>query len=113
MLNRRSLEDDLAVGRVEQADDRTAQRRLATARLADQPERLAFPNREAHIVDGVHVRHLALKNALADREVLLDVADLEKRGLVRPARLLENRHAASTEPPRIVSSRWFRLKSTS
>src|SRR5579875_1061115 len=68
-----------------------------------------FPHREAHVVDGVHPRHLALQHALANREVLLDVPDLEQRMLARRGRLLENGHAASTPLPKIVSSRRSRL----
>ena len=60
MLDRPPLEDDLAVGRLEQAHDRAAQRRLAAAGLTHEPERLPFANREAHVVDGVHARDLAL-----------------------------------------------------
>src|SRR5262249_54861434 len=101
----RPLEDDLAVGRFEQPHDRATERRLAAARLSHEPERLAFSHYEAHVVDGMDAGDLARKNALTDREVLLDVPYLEKRRLARFARLLESGHAASTVPPEIVSSR--------
>src|SRR6478609_10056363 len=51
MLDRSSLEDDLAVGRLEQPHDGPAQRRLPTAGLADEPEGLALADHEAHVVD--------------------------------------------------------------
>src|SRR5436305_3939726 len=101
MLDRCALEDDLTVSRLEQPHDRATQRGLAATRLADQPERLPFPHREADVVDGVHAGDLALQDALPDREVLLDVPDFEKGLLARRALLLERRHAASTEPPAI------------
>src|SRR5262245_60576798 len=81
MLDGRSLEDDLAVRRLEQTNERPTQRRLPTTRLADEAEGLPLPNREAHVVDGMHMRDLALQEALPDREVLPDVPYLEERGL--------------------------------
>src|SRR5262249_51365959 len=71
--------------------------------LADEPERLPFLHRERHVVHGVHARDLALHHALADREVLLDVLDVEER----------LGQAASECPPWIVSSRTERFGSTS
>ena len=79
LLDRLALEDDLAGRRLEQPDDRAAERRLAAARLADEAERLALLHGEADVVDRVHARDLALQHALPDREVLLDVPDLDKR----------------------------------
>src|SRR4029077_3231378 len=93
LLDRRSLEDDLALGRFEQTHDRPPQRRLAATRLADQSERLPFADGEAHVVDRMHARNFALQNSGPDGEVLLDVADLEKGRLARLAGLLESRHA--------------------
>src|SRR5262245_59538370 len=61
----------------------------------------------------MHVRDLALQEASSDREVLPDVPDLEARSLARVLDVLEDGHAASTEPPEMVSSRWSRLYSTS
>jgi hypothetical protein len=88
MLDGRPLEDDLAVGRLEQTHERPAEGRLAATRLTDESERLPQANGKAHIVDGVHTRDLALEDALADREVLLDVPDLEEWGFARSLRLL-------------------------
>ena len=39
---------------VEQAGDHAPERRLAAARLADQPDHLALADGQGHIVDGVH-----------------------------------------------------------
>src|SRR5260221_646003 len=86
------------------AHARPAERRLAAAGLAHEAERLALLPREAHVVDGVHARHLALQDALADREVLLDVPDLDER--LPPAAV--RAHAAS-DAPLIVVSRCVRL----
>src|SRR6185312_4774667 len=91
ILDRGPLKDDLAGRRLEEAHDGSSQRRLAATRFADEAQSLAFPN----------------------GEVLLDVADREKRAVAGAVRLLEDRHAAATVPPEIVSSRLPRLKSTS
>ena len=47
----RAVELDLAGGRLDQAQQGARQRRLATARLADDAERLAAVHLEAHAVD--------------------------------------------------------------
>ena len=46
-----AAEPHLARRRLDQPQDAAAGRRLAAARLADQPERLALLDREAHVVD--------------------------------------------------------------
>ena len=51
-----ALEEDLAAGRLDQAQDRPAERRLAAARLADEPDRLAAADREVDAVHGLDVR---------------------------------------------------------
>ena len=56
----RPREPDRPVGRLEQAQQRPGEGRLAAAGLADQPQRLALGELEAHVVDGVHAGHLAL-----------------------------------------------------
>ena len=74
------LEDDLAAGQLVQAHDAAPERRLAAARLAHEPERLARPHLEGDRVDGLHLRHVAADHAAAlDREVLRDLARLEQR----------------------------------
>ena len=49
-----AAEADAALGGLEQPHERARQRRLAAARLADEPERLALGEVERHVVDGVH-----------------------------------------------------------
>ena len=70
-----ALEDDRALRRLEQPDDRAAERRFAAAGLADEADRLPRAHGEGHVVDGVNSPDLALEQALPDREVLLDVVD--------------------------------------
>jgi hypothetical protein len=50
-----AVELDRAFGRLEQAQHQLADRGLAAAGFADEAERLAGLNREAHAVDGAHV----------------------------------------------------------
>src|SRR5207244_2883584 len=52
--DRGAAEDDVAGGGLEQPHNRPAEGRLAAARLADEPQRLAFGDGEADVVDGVH-----------------------------------------------------------
>src|SRR5947199_2231158 len=73
-----ALEGDLARGRLDQSQDRAAGGGLAAARLAHEPQRLARHDVERHVVDGVDPRHLAREETAADREVLLEVLDLEE-----------------------------------
>ena len=78
------VEADRARGRLDQLQDRAAERRLAAARLADQAERLAAPDAEADAVDRADLVDLAVDQEPApDREVLDEVGDLEQRGAVR------------------------------
>src|SRR5215470_3743561 len=73
-----ALERDFARGRLDQSQDRAARRGLAAAGLAHQPERLAAHDVERHVVHRVHARDLAREEAATDREVLLEIADLEE-----------------------------------
>ena len=52
-------------------------RRLAAARLADQPERLAFVDGERDVVDGADDGAFAQQSAAA-AELLDEMADLEQ-----------------------------------
>src|SRR5262249_6102559 len=101
LLDLVALEDDYSVRRLEPPDDAAAERRLPAARLSDEPERLALGDRERDVVDGMHARHLTPKHALPDREILLDVLDVDERTAV-------DAHAAATSPS-IVSPRCARL----
>ncbi len=89
----RAAEAHGAARRLEQAHDRPRQRRLAAARLADEPQRLALDEREGDVVDRVHRADDPVdEHALLDREVQLDVLDLEQR-----RRAVRRAHAASRE----------------
>ena len=76
-----AVEHDAARGRLDQPQQRAADRRLATARLADEAERLAATDREADVVDRLHVADLAVHDAADDREVLAAGAR-PRRGVV-------------------------------
>jgi hypothetical protein len=81
------VEAHRAGGRLDEAQDRPAERRLAAARLADEPERRPAPDVEVDAVDGPHVADRALQDdARADREVHLEPADLEQDVAARPVR---------------------------
>src|SRR5262245_19417929 len=74
-----ALERDLARGRLDQSQNGATGRGFTATRLAHQPERLAGHHIERHVVHRVHPRHLAREQAATDREVLLEVPDLEER----------------------------------
>jgi hypothetical protein len=74
-----AAERDAALGRLDQPHERARQRRLAAARLADEPERLALDELERDVVYRVDVAGRAVEQALADREVLLDVLGGQQR----------------------------------
>ena len=74
-----ALEGDFARGRLDQSQDRAAGGGFAAAGLAHEPQRLAGHDVERHVVHRVHARHLAREQAATDREVLLEVANLEER----------------------------------
>ena len=74
-----ALEPDLARGRLDQPQDAAAGGRLAAAGFADQAQRLAGGDVEAHAVDGVHAVELAREQAAADREVLDQILDAQQR----------------------------------
>ena len=76
-----------ARGGLEQADDAAGQRALAAARFPDDPQRLALAQRQRDVIDSVHHADRAVdQHALLDREVQLDVLDLEQRLPVGPLR---------------------------
>ena len=68
-----AVDADRAGGRLEQLQQRAADRRLAAAALADQAQRLAAPDLERHAVDRVDLARDAREHALVDREMLLQV----------------------------------------
>jgi len=72
-------EPDLAIGRLVDAHDGLAERGLAAARLADQPEDLARHQVERHAVDRPDRPEPPVERA-ADREVHLQVLHAQDRG---------------------------------
>ena len=79
-----ALEDDLPGGRLEQLDDRPAQRRLSAPGLTDNSERLPAPDGQVHPVHGPHLADGVLEETRLDRKVLhetLDAEELVRRGL--------------------------------
>jgi hypothetical protein len=64
---------------VEQAQDRAADRRFTATGLADQRQRLAARDLERHAIHRIDPFGLAAEQAFFDREVLLEVVDLEQR----------------------------------
>src|SRR5947207_3587945 len=73
-----TLEEDGAAGRAIELENEPARGRLAAPRLADQAQRLAAPDGEAHAVDRPHDRLGTPEQATPDGEVLDEVADLEE-----------------------------------
>ena len=57
-----AADPDRAVGRLEQPQQRAADRRLAAAALAHQPQRLAAADAERHAVDGIDLARDACEN---------------------------------------------------
>ena len=75
-----AVEHDRAGGRLVEAQDRAADRRLPAARLADEAERLAAPDRERDVVDRLHVADVAVEHdAALDREPDREVLELDER----------------------------------
>src|SRR5262249_40545476 len=73
------LEDHAARRRPLELEDAAAGRRLAAARLADEPERLAAPDREADAVHGADEAPRLAEQPPTDREVLDEVPDLQQQ----------------------------------
>ena len=71
-------EEDLAAGRRHRAQDAPRGRRLAAPRFADEAERLAFADREAHVVDRRHRAHDLPVPPAPNREGFLQTAHLEE-----------------------------------
>ena len=90
------VELDAPGGRLVQADDRPPDRRLPAARLADEPERLAALDRQRDAVDGLDVADVPVEHDPAlDREVDLEIVDLDERLAHATRRLSGARHSSS------------------
>src|SRR5207253_7921639 len=85
-----------------EAKDRAADRRLAAARLADEPEGLAPADGEADVVDRPDVADVTVEDDAAfDREIELEPVELDEVRPVRGwrARGLSGRGAGAQEDP--------------
>src|SRR4051812_44525549 len=97
--------DQLAARRLEQPRDEAGRRRLAAAGLADDAERLALDDVEAHAVDGLHGADLlAEDDPLRQGEVLDEVADLDQLVGGRPAVRRRAHRAASVSSSTLAGS---------
>ncbi len=72
-------EADRAAGRLDEPQQRAAQRRLPAAGLANEPERLAAPDLEVDAVDRAHVADRAPHHPAPDGEVRLHAGGLQQR----------------------------------
>ena len=97
----RTVEHDRAVGRRHEAQDGLAERGLAAARFAHQPDRLAALQLERDAVD--RAQHL-----LADGIARVQVADGEQRGHSSPSSL-----AKPPDSRGVSSALWRRSRGTS
>src|SRR5690606_26802816 len=92
--------------RVVDPHDRSADRRLATAALADEAECLALHDVERDAIDGLDLAPLAAEPALLDREVHLEVANLKDRRDLRGRRDVCRAHAVTPFSWRSPSMYW-------
>ena len=67
-----------ACRRLNQPDDGAAERRLAAAAFADQPERFTRRDAEAHVVHRLHGFADAAENPVLDGKMHLQVFDVEQ-----------------------------------
>src|SRR3954468_20081324 len=100
MRDIRAVDLDLPRSRLDQPQDRATNGGLAAAGLAHQRERLAGADRERHAIDRIDVTGRAAQQALLDREMLLEVRDLEngRSRRLRHCRLRKSRSNASMPP---------------
>src|SRR5580698_11147073 len=74
-----AIEYHLARRDIEQAQDSAADRRFAAAGFANQGQRLAARDFKGHPVHGIDAARIALEQMPADREMFLEVIDLQQR----------------------------------
>ena len=109
-----AVEVDRARRRLDEPQQQPPDRRLAAARFADEPQRLAARDLEADAVDRLDDGDRPLQDPAADREVLDEIADLDER--CRRARALvggERRRRAHARAPTTGSSRGMSLPAAS
>jgi hypothetical protein len=94
-----AVEADPARRRPVQPEQRPADRRLPASRLADEAERLAAANVERDVVDGANVAHVPVEHdPRPDREVHLQVLDLDQVAVGAHSSTVHSRHAPGTGP---------------
>ena len=76
----RVAEEYVAFGGGNCAQDHASGGCFAAAAFSHQPECFAFFNLQADIVDGFDVTDRAFEEAALDREVLLEISDLQEQG---------------------------------
>jgi hypothetical protein len=77
-VNARAAEPNLAGGRIDQLEDRLADRRFTAAAFADKTQRLAGLDVEGDIVDSAYLADGALQHTLLDREMLDEPLDRQQ-----------------------------------
>ena len=73
-----ALEKDAPRRRLKEPDDGAAQRGLATAAFAHEPERFAGSELQAHVIHGLHMRAHPPEESVLDREMDFEVVDFEE-----------------------------------
>ena len=73
-----AFEQDAARGRLNQSDDGAAQRRLAATAFADEAERFARRDAEAHAVHRLHGLADAAEHPVLHRKMHFQVFDFEQ-----------------------------------
>ena len=74
-----AVHKNAAAGRLQQLEQRATHRRLAAARLAHQPQRLAALDRERHAGDRIDVAAHPRQQSAVDGKVFFQLADLDQR----------------------------------
>ncbi len=96
-----AAEHDAARRRLDELEHQAADRGLAAARFADEPERLPAPDREADAVDRLHHAAAAPQQPADNREMLDEALDLEDCGRAHAAASATrwaSQHATRCEP---------------
>ena len=74
-----AVENDVAGVGLDEAHEQTRGSGFAAARFADDAERFAALEAEIHAIDGLNLRHGAIEDAAAHREIFAQARDLEDR----------------------------------
>src|SRR5580692_5011225 len=82
-----SFKEYTPFARLDEPQDRAACRRLATARLAHQRQRLAGVEREGDVLDRMHARRGSAEDSRPDGKTGDEIGDFKKGALVRTDRM--------------------------